>query len=358
MHSEQRRVVYVNQLGQQINKPDVASAPAAAPVYSDNFNHNPSQGTPAPAHQPITTPQQSQAAPSSEGGSISNSTGGGSGGHGVTYSPYKSDHTCKSQAEVDADFAEFASLFGTVRLYGVDCDQVAMVHKALGGSYGNKLLLGLFTLSDIAGQVATMSRGLGGDWSRVDTVSVGNELVNNGGASVAQVVEAVGTARSALRAAGFMGPVVIVDTFNAVIANPQICEASDYCAVNMHPFFDPATAPSQAGAFMTHQLGRVRAAISSPSSSSSSSGGGSGKRVVITETGWPWQGVSNGLAVPGKTEQAVALESIRGAFASDPTSVFLFTAFNDLWKKPEAATFNAEQYWGMGARYSSADGGR
>ena len=335
VHNEARAVVYVNQHGQVINKPDAANVPAAT---------NPG-GQTADSHQPVTTPQQPQDA-SSAGSSAYNATGGGSGGNGVTYSPYKGNHNCKTQADVDADFAEFASTFGTIRLYGVDCDQVAMVRKALGSKYDNKLFLGIFKLDDIAGQVATMSAGLGGDWSRVNTVSVGNELVNNGGASVGQVVAALGTAKAALKAAGYSGPVVIVDTFNAVIANPQICDASDYCAVNMHPFFDPNTAPSQAGAFMTNQLSRVRAAISG------------NKRVVVTETGWPWQGSANGLAVPGKDQQATALQAIKGAFASDPSGVFLFTAFNDLWKKPESATFNAEQYWGMGARTSSADGGR
>ena len=81
----------------------------------------------------------------------------------------------------------------------------------------------------------------------------------------------------------------------------------------------------------------------------------SDKRIVVTETGWPWQGESNGAAVPGMDQQTRALSSIKDAYSDKPGDVFFFTAFNDLWKKAEANTFMAEQFWGMGGRYSPCD---
>lgn len=44
--------------------------------------------------------------------------------------------------------------------------------------------------------------------------SVGNELVNTGKASASQVVAAIATAKAALKAAGFNGPVTTVDTMS------------------------------------------------------------------------------------------------------------------------------------------------
>jgi exo-beta-1,3-glucanase (GH17 family) len=267
----------------------------------------------------------------------------GSALHGVTYSPYKGDGNCKTADEVDNDFALFSKDYGVVRLYGVDCNQVVTVSKA-AKKYGNKLLLGIFDINNVDSAIATMAAGLDHDWSMVDTVSVGNELVNNGGATVAQSIAALGKARTDLRAAGYQGPVVIVDTFVAVLAHPELCNESDYCAVNIHPFFDPNTGAPDAGSFVSSIIKNIRSKLSDQN-----------KRIVVTETGWPWQGEANGAAIPGLDHQSTAISSIKGAFSSNAADVFLFTAFNDLWKKAEEGTFMAEQFWGMGGRYSPCD---
>jgi len=71
------------------------------------------------------------------------------------------------------------------------------------------------------------------------------------------------------------------------------------------------------------------------------------QKIVITETGWPSRGTANGAAVPSPENQATAVGSLKSAFAGNPENVILFTAFNDMWKTAAAATFNAEQFWGI-----------
>ncbi|KAI0150635.1 glycoside hydrolase family 17 protein [Xylariaceae sp. FL1272] len=263
--------------------------------------------------------------------------------HGVTYSPYKGNGNCKTADEVDKDFSLFAKDYGVIRLYGVDCNQVANVYQA-AKKYGNKLMLGIFDITAVDSAVASMAAGVDHDWSIVDAVSVGNELVNNGAATPGQSVAALTEARSALRSSGYQGPVVIVDTFVAVLAHPELCDESDYCAVNVHPFFDPNTGAPQAGSFVGNTVKSISGKLADP-----------GKRIVVTETGWPWQGKANGNAVPGLDLQASAITSIKSVFSSNAADVFLFTAFNDLWKKAEPGTFMAEQFWGMGGVYSPCD---
>lgn len=262
--------------------------------------------------------------------------------HGITYSPYKRGGGCKTPEEVDADYSIFAKEHGVVRLYGVDCDQVATSYAA-AKKYGNKLFLGLFDIKDVDSAIQAMNEGLQGDWSMVDTVSVGNELVNNGQASVAEVMSAMTTARVALKSFGYEGPLVTVDTFVAVLSNPQLCQISDYCAVNVHPFFDGNVGADQAGKFVTDMVAHLRSTI------------GYDGRVRVTETGWPWKGLPNRAAVPGLPEQASALASIKSAYSTTPQDVVLFTAFNDPWKTEDAATFMAEPYWGQDGRYSPCD---
>jgi exo-beta-1,3-glucanase (GH17 family) len=222
-----------------------------------------------------------------------------------------------------------------VRIYGTDCNQVATV-LAAAQSKGLKLFAGVFDLSTLSSEIATIVSAAGGNWGAFDTISIGNELVNDGTASAAEVVAAIGTARSLLRAAGYPGKVVTVDTLVAARANPSICDASDYCAVNCHPFFDGAYAAADAGAFLETQIPTLRAVLSNPS-----------QDIVISETGWPWQGESNGLAVPSPANQEAAMSSIKASFSSAPESVILFSTFNDLWKSNTAAEFQAEQYWGF-----------
>lgn len=261
---------------------------------------------------------------------------------GVSYTPYRADQNCKSQQDVDDDFKRLAGSFSLVRVYGTDCDQVPMLHSA-AKTHAMKLFLGIWNPSSVEDEANKIISGIKGDWDMVHTVSVGNELVNNGEASPEEMIQSMKKARSLLRAAGFKGPVVTVDTFTAALAHPELCDESDYCAINAHAFFDSTVSASQSGTWLENTVSQVQSAISG------------NKKVVVTETGWPMKGATNGLAVPSLQNQKVALEAIKGKFASNPGDVILFSAFNDLWKKKDMATFDADQYWGINGAVSSCD---
>lgn len=261
---------------------------------------------------------------------------------GVSYAPYRADHSCKSQQDINNDFSQLKQSYSLVRVYGTDCDQVPMVYSA-AKAHGMQLFLGIWDPHYVEDEANKIISGIDGDWDVVHTVSVGNELVNNGEAAPQEIIHSMTKARSILRAAGFQGPVVAVDTFTAVLANPELCKASDYCAINAHAFFDSTIAAHQSGMWLENTISRVQSAISG------------NKKVVVTETGWPTKGVANGLAVPGLENQKVALDAIREKFADNPGDVILFSAFNDLWKKKEMTTFNSDQFWGINGAVSSCD---
>ena len=79
----------------------------------DSGNKQPPADTPPPP--PATTPASSPAA------SKQNSGGGG---FGVTYTPYRASGPCKNLDDMRKDFAPLAE-YSTIRIYGVDCDQVS-----------------------------------------------------------------------------------------------------------------------------------------------------------------------------------------------------------------------------------------
>lgn len=307
-------------------KEESSSAPAA-PAPSP---YSPPAPAPEPASSssaaPVEQPKPSSTAPSAP--AYSGGSGDASSGRGISYSPYIPGG-CKTQDQVNSDFEKISD-YDMVRLYGVDCSQVTFVMNAAKPK-GMKLFVGIFDVANAATEAQTLIDAVNGDWSSIDTVSVGNEWVNGGKGSADQVVGAINLVRGMLTGAGYKGSVVTVDTFVALIANPSLCQASDYAAANCHAFFDGSKTASEAGSFVKDQAARVKQACG-------------GKRTVITESGWPWQGEANGAAVPSRENQQAAISSLKSNFDKD---LILYTAFDDMWKSDFAGSFNCEKYWGF-----------
>ncbi|KAL9102283.1 MAG: hypothetical protein Q9163_002552 [Psora crenata] len=247
---------------------------------------------------------------------------------GVTYTPYNADNSCKTESQVAQDLADVNS-YQVIRLYGTDCNQVANVMQATKGSVS--IFAGIFNIADVQNEVDIIASAVSGNWKVINTISVGNELVNNGGASVGQIISAIGAARSALKARGYDGPVVTVDTMKAMKENPQLCQASDFCAINCHAFFDGEVLPEDAGPYVADWARQVSEAAG-------------GKATVVTESGWPTQGNPNKKAVPSKENHQQALWSLKRTFSDN---LVLFGLYNDLWKKDSGETYGAERYWGI-----------
>ncbi|KAL6933905.1 related to Probable family 17 glucosidase SCW4 [Hanseniaspora guilliermondii] len=249
---------------------------------------------------------------------------------GISYSPYTDSGDCKTASEVASDLAQLTD-FEIIRLYGTDCNQVENVLAAKSSS--QTIFQGLYYMDQISSDVSTISAAIsstGASWSDFTTISVGNELVNDGEATVDQVAGYVQEAKSALTSAGYTGDVVAVDTFIAVINNPGLCELSDYIAVNAHAYFDYNTAAADAGPWVLEQIQRVWYACDGQ------------KNVLITETGWPYSGETYGAAVASEDAQSAALTSIQDTCGND---VFLFSAFDHKWASPGA--YGIEQYFGI-----------
>lgn len=188
---------------------------------------------------------------------------------GIVYSPYNNDGTCKTTIAVAVDIGSLHGFgFGMVRIYGVDCNQVSNV-LAAAKSFGMKVFLGIFDMGQCEAQLAQLIQFVGNDWSPVYAISIGNEQVNSGAMSAVAMVEKVNTSRNILRIAGYGGPVVIVDTWVAIIANPILCQNSDFVAANCHAFFDGNVLPSAAGRFVSESIAKLGAACG-------------GKSVLIT----------------------------------------------------------------------------
>ncbi|KAI4844728.1 glycoside hydrolase [Aureobasidium sp. EXF-8845] len=317
----------------------LASVYNKAASSKDSTTVIPAYSSPAAYSSAATSASSSKAAASSPAASAD----GLPQGYGIVYSPYRDDGKCKEQDEVNNDFEKimaYASSNGEsydfVRLYGADCNGPAMILN-ICEKYDLKIFAGIFNVlsdAEMTTEIKVLTDAVsasGKGWSRFNTISIGNEVVNNGKLAATDVAGKVTLARTLLSAAGYSGKMVAVDTAVAMIAHgTDLCGASDYVAVNAHPFFDGNVAAADSGEWLLHQMQELSTVC--------------GKPVWITETGWPTQGNTNGKAVPSVQNQKAALSSMKSAVTSN---VVWFTAFNDMWKTNSAATFNAEQYWGM-----------
>ncbi|KAF7588305.1 serine palmitoyltransferase component [Aspergillus hancockii] len=251
--------------------------------------------------------------------------------YGISYAPYNDDGTCKSQDGVNSDLDKLKP-WAFVRIYGVDCDQTRKVVKA-ARERNLRVFAGVYDLQNFPASLDHIIEAAAGDWSIFHTINIGNELVNKGHYSW-EVFNAVHTARDKLRAAGYQGPVVTVDTFSVLLRHPELCDASDYCAANCHAFFDANQTPLNAGEYTLNQANAISAAAG-------------GKRTVITEAGWPHAGQSNGKAAPNIVNQWTAILTLANAFQHRRDDLILFSAFDDPWKQDGSGTFGAEKYWGL-----------
>ncbi|KAG5303563.1 cell wall glucanase (Scw4) [Histoplasma capsulatum G186AR] len=312
--------------------PRRSSTPAPTPPPGGNSNAVDLSLPPLPLPSPTKNPLPLSVPPLVSPPKAPGSPNFPGNGLGICYAPYGDNGECKTPQQVESDFSKFGG-FDTVRFYGTDCNQVPMV-VAAANKYHKKLFAGIYDIEKLDEALHSLIQGVQSSWALIVTVAIGNERVNSGQSSVSEVVASVSKARKVLRDAGYTGPVVTVDTFNALIAHPELCKASDFCAANIHAFFDPNTEASNAGGFVKEQQERVSRAAG-------------GKMTVVTESGWPKHGNPNGKAIPSPENHNLALASLLSAFKGKERNLYLFSAFDDKWKKDDPSTFGAEKYWGI-----------
>lgn len=189
------------------------------------------------------------------------------------------------------------------------------------------MFLGLPSPDTLGQDIPDLVKQLNHGFSQVNSIAVGNELVDSNTKTPAQVVAGINVAKRQLRAAGYNGPVVTVDTMIAVKQHPELC--TDYCAINCHAFYDGGVQASGAGDFVKWFAGNVSIAAG-------------GKQVVVTETGWPCCGSNKQQAVPGPSEQSAAIQSLKLAL---PNNVIILSPFNEYWKTENQ--YNVERCWGI-----------
>jgi glucan 1,3-beta-glucosidase len=174
---------------------------------------------------------------------------------------------------------------------------------------------------EVAGVIAVAKAG------HADIVAVGNEVLLRGDLTEDELIAHIRATKAALPGV----PVGYVDAYFLFEKHPRVTAECDVVMTNCYPFWEGCPRDN-ALPYMQSMLAKTRAAAP-------------GKRILISETGWPDQGSAFHGAVPG-TDAAMQYFVDTAAWAeAEGIEWFHFAAFDEAWKVGAEGDVGA--FWGL-----------
>ena len=165
----------------------------------------------------------------------------------------------------------------------------------------------------------------------VDVAAVGNEVLYRGDLDETELLGFMAEVRERLPSNVPMG---YVDAYYEFEDRPQVTEACDVLLTNCYPFWEGCALP-YATLYMQDMYRRVQKVAN-------------GKRVIISETGWPSSG-GNFYGAESSLQGAYLyfLKAMEWA-AEDDVEMFYFASFDEEWKvSGEAGEGDVGAHWGL-----------
>lgn len=161
----------------------------------------------------------------------------------------------------------------------------------------------------------------------VDIAAVGNEVMYRGDLTEDQLLDYINRVKEALPNI----PVGYVDAYYEFSHRPRITEICDVILTNCYPYWE--------GCPIEYSLPHMQSMFGSAKDA------GQGKRVIITETGWPSEGGSlKGAIASNENAMKYFIETQNWSKFND-IEIFYFSSFDESWKVgPEGAV---GAYWGL-----------
>ena len=175
--------------------------------------------------------------------------------------------------------------------------------------------------AEIEGLIALAKEGC------VDIAAVGKEVLYRKELTQDQLIEYINRVKEALPGI----PVGYVDAYYEFNACRRITEACDVILANCYPYWE--------GCPLDYSLNHMREMFGLATEA------GKGKRVIITETGWPSEGGSLGGAVSSAENAMKYFINAQAWSAKDDIEMFYFSSFDESWKVGAEGDVGA--YWGL-----------
>ncbi len=194
--------------------------------------------------------------------------------------------------------------------------------------FGLKTLVGAWLGKDkdlnekeIAGLIELAKTGY------VDIAAVGNEVMYRKDLTESELLDYISRVKEALPGI----PVGYVDAYYEFGHRPEITAACDVILANCYPYWE--------GCHMDYSLVYMKQMYQQAARA------GNGKKVIITETGWPSQGTSLHAAQPSEENALKYFINTQKWSAEDDIEIFYFTSFDESWKVGSEGDVGA--FWGL-----------
>lgn len=253
-----------------------------------------------------------------------------SGMHGVCFSPYEEgqkpgDQLTKAQIQRRIQIIKPHTRW--VRSFS--CTDGNELIARVAKEHGLKTLVGAWLGNDpeinqreIEGLIRIAKEGI------VDIAAVGNEVMYRGDLTEEELLKFIAQVKEALPADI---PVGYVDAYYEFAQRPKITEACDVILSNCYPFWEGCHCDYSLPYMkdMYHQA--VRAS--------------QGKKVIITETGWPSKGSNLHGAEPSEANFMKYFINTQQWSKEEGIEIFYFSSFDESWKVGDEGDVGA--YWGL-----------
>ncbi len=195
--------------------------------------------------------------------------------------------------------------------------------------YGIKTMVGAWLGDDpeinereIAGLIELANEGF------VDIAAVGNEVMYRQELTEDELLDFITQVKEAIPN---NIPVGYVDAYYEFTVRPRITDACDVILANCYPYWE--------GCHIDYALLHMKQMFGQAVDA------GNGKKVIITETGWPSEGGSLNGAFASEENAMKYFINTQAWSAKDDIEVFYFSSFDESWKVGAEGDVGA--YWGL-----------
>lgn len=161
----------------------------------------------------------------------------------------------------------------------------------------------------------------------VDIAAVGNEVLYRGDLEAGELLGYINRVQNALPDI----PVGYVDAYYEFSAHPEITAACDVILANCYPFWE--------GSHLDYSLIHMQQMYYQASYAAQ------GKKVIISETGWPSAGTNLDQAQPSVENAIRYFLNAQEWAARENIEIFYFASFDEAWKAGPEGDVGA--YWGL-----------
>ncbi|OEK08968.1 glycosyl hydrolase [Flavivirga aquatica] len=250
--------------------------------------------------------------------------------HGLCFSPYEegqkpsdiiSEKQIRQRMKIIKPYTKWIRSFS--------CADGNEAIPRIAREFGIKTLVGAWlgdnpeiNQKEIAGLIKLAHEGY------VDIAAVGNEVMYRGDLNERELLSFIYQVKDAIP---HTIPIGYVDAYYEFVQRPKITEACDLILANCYPFWEGCSV-EYALLYMKDMFNQVIKVAN-------------GKKIIISETGWPSQGEGLHGALPSFENAIKYFINTQHWSAEDNIDIFYFSSFDESWKVGDEGSVGA--YWGL-----------